>query len=307
MRIAVLGKGGSGKTTIAAGLAQYLARSKDVLLIDADVNANQPEVCQLFPEKEFGGAFHAISDHVKGTRSDLGDAPMIATTPPAKGSNFFTITTFSEKFPEYVASKDRLHLVSVGSYTKSDVGVTCYHGKIDAVETLLHHFTDTKDEFVIMDATAGVDLLGTSLCIAFDYVVFIVEPTKKSVTVAQHYFEKNPLDNDRVFIVANKVQSQEDVQFIEQALQKPVSHIELSQELRQFDQGHPESFAEFIEKNTAVFDTVVSLCTTPRDRKEYYTTLAAQHKKYAASWYDAYYGKKVSEQFDTSLQFVEEL
>lgn len=41
MKIAVAGKGGSGKTTIAGGLARLIARSgQSVLAIDADPNPN---------------------------------------------------------------------------------------------------------------------------------------------------------------------------------------------------------------------------------------------------------------------------
>ena len=52
MRIAIAGKGGSGKTTIAGTLARALARSgRDVLAIDADSNPNLAAVLGLDPEE----------------------------------------------------------------------------------------------------------------------------------------------------------------------------------------------------------------------------------------------------------------
>lgn len=52
MRIAVAGKGGSGKTTIAGTLARHLARSgRRVLAIDADSNPNLATVLGLAPER----------------------------------------------------------------------------------------------------------------------------------------------------------------------------------------------------------------------------------------------------------------
>lgn len=45
MRIAIAGKGGTGKTTIAGTLARALARTgRDVLAIDADTNPNLASV-----------------------------------------------------------------------------------------------------------------------------------------------------------------------------------------------------------------------------------------------------------------------
>lgn len=51
MKIAVAGKGGSGKTTIAGGLARILARAgQPVLAIDADPNPNLAVSLGLDPD-----------------------------------------------------------------------------------------------------------------------------------------------------------------------------------------------------------------------------------------------------------------
>ncbi len=52
MKIAVAGKGGSGKTTIAGTLARVLARGeREVLAIDADTNPNLASVLGVPPEQ----------------------------------------------------------------------------------------------------------------------------------------------------------------------------------------------------------------------------------------------------------------
>ena len=52
MRIAIAGKGGTGKTTIAGTLARALARTgRDVLAIDADTNPNLASVLGISPER----------------------------------------------------------------------------------------------------------------------------------------------------------------------------------------------------------------------------------------------------------------
>ncbi|MBA3670514.1 MAG: AAA family ATPase [Gemmatimonadaceae bacterium] len=51
MRIAIAGKGGTGKTTIAGTLARALARTgREVLAIDADTNPNLASVLGVPPE-----------------------------------------------------------------------------------------------------------------------------------------------------------------------------------------------------------------------------------------------------------------
>ena len=57
MRIAIAGKGGTGKTTIAGTLARVMARTgREVLAIDADTNPNLASVLGISPERAGEGA-----------------------------------------------------------------------------------------------------------------------------------------------------------------------------------------------------------------------------------------------------------
>lgn len=52
MRIAIAGKGGTGKTTLTGTLARALAQSgRDVLAVDADSNPNLATVLGIAPER----------------------------------------------------------------------------------------------------------------------------------------------------------------------------------------------------------------------------------------------------------------
>ncbi len=94
MRIAFLGKGGSGKTTTAAGFARFLAsRFPFVLAVDADVNAHFKTALGLEGDtKHLEGHFNDVIAHLRGQRSDLGDRVMLATTPPSLTSTFIRPT-----------------------------------------------------------------------------------------------------------------------------------------------------------------------------------------------------------------------
>ena len=51
MKIAIAsGKGGTGKSTVAANLAWVLARSRDIVLVDCDVE--EPNLHLYFPAEE---------------------------------------------------------------------------------------------------------------------------------------------------------------------------------------------------------------------------------------------------------------
>lgn len=55
MKIAVAGKGGSGKTTISGTLARVFAETDDVIAIDADLNPNLGTTLGLPPDAFDGG------------------------------------------------------------------------------------------------------------------------------------------------------------------------------------------------------------------------------------------------------------
>ncbi len=88
MRIAFLGKGGAGKTTTAAGFVHYMAtKFPFVLAVDADVNAHLKSALHLENvqgiEHQLGELCDDIFDYLRGDRVDLGERPLLGTTPPS--------------------------------------------------------------------------------------------------------------------------------------------------------------------------------------------------------------------------------
>lgn len=68
MKIAVMGKGGSGKTTISGVLSRVLAQQgNEILAVDADTNPNMGISLGLGPEKTFEliAARQALDDEPK--------------------------------------------------------------------------------------------------------------------------------------------------------------------------------------------------------------------------------------------------
>jgi len=302
MRIALVGKGGSGKTTISAGLAKYISKNSEVLLIDADVNAHLHECLQLTPKKTLGDEIKNISSYVRGDRSDLKDIPLIGSTPPAKGSNFIIPNSKDKFILENASIKENINLLTIGSYDKEDIGVNCYHSKLMAAELIMHHLLDKENDNIIMDATAGVDLLGTSLCIAFDYILFVIEPTKKGIDVFKQFTTQIDVP---VKVIVNKVKNEDDIAFIEKNNINPLCYIPISDSLHKFEQGMLEEFNLFVDENKDKFEKILnSVNNSKKDLQNYYQRLIEFYKKSSQSWYNDYYKTDLPKNTDLSLDFI---
>jgi CO dehydrogenase maturation factor len=98
VKIAFVGKGGSGKTTLAALVARRLAGTGAPLLaVDADINqhlgtalgASEDEVVML---PALAGHLPMIKDYLRGSNPRIASAAsMIKTTPPGRGSRLLPV------------------------------------------------------------------------------------------------------------------------------------------------------------------------------------------------------------------------
>jgi len=308
MRIAFLGKGGAGKTTTAAGFIRYLAGRKPfVLAIDADVNAHLATALGIdTPGPDIGRLYDQITDHLKGARVDLGDKPMIMTTPPATLSNFVRANADDELVRRYAVRSGSIALLTVGRYSQSDVGSSCYHSKLSGAINILHHMLDGADDFVVSDNTAGTDAIATSLWFAFDLRVFVVEPTLKSVQVYKDFVSILPEVAERTYVLANKVNDEADRAFLTRHIpaDKILGMVPMSAHLRRFEQGDRDALDRFYEEQSLVFDAVFEkLAAQRRDWSAYLERLRETHSRLCREWYDAYYGKKLDEGLDESFTY----
>ncbi len=303
MRAGILGKGGSGKTTISAGFAYYaakrLANMQNVLVIDADQNVNLAPTLGLSTPTDLATHTDAIKSYVKGGRDDVSVSHMIGTTPPRAQSQFIRVSDSDSFLQTYAVFKDNLILLQAGSYSCSDVGHTCYHTILEPVELVYHHLLDTQSDLVICDSTAGLDSLGNSLYMVHDYIYFIVEPTHKSVTVFKQFQEIAKAQNIRVRYVANKVASPEDILFIESHLGKQTETIVFSHSahIKALEQGKADALSDFVAEQEASFAKLFDhIFAQKKDWSRYYQFLCKAHKTIAESWYDEYFQTPISKQ-----------
>jgi CO dehydrogenase maturation factor len=305
MRIAFVGKGGSGKTTLASAFIRYMAEHRPILAIDADVNVHLRSTLGFAHTRDVGHSYSEIANYVAGQRTDLGNTTMVATTPPSLQSRFIRFNENDEFITTYTSKKGNIRLLSIGTYRDSDVGHTCYHGKLNTLELIYHHLLDHDEDIVVADATAGIDNLGTSLFFAYDVNIFVVEPTRKSIEVFLEFEKVSKGYGIHTMVVANKIENG-DLEFIEQYIgrERLLGVIPHSHAIRRFEQGDEEALEEFVEQNRACLARIAEYTSTrTRDWDAYYTLLLETHKKNSIEWWNDYYQQPIDRQCDPEFSY----
>src|SRR5947199_6936530 len=143
MRVAFVGKGGSGKTTAAAAFSRQLTeRGHPVLAFDADINQHLAHALghRGAHLRGLGSDLPWLKDYLRGTNPRIPrPEAMIKTTPPGRGSRLVTFADDDPVLRRYSADVDGVRVIVSGALADDDIGVSCYHSKTGPVELLLHH------------------------------------------------------------------------------------------------------------------------------------------------------------------------
>lgn len=216
MKIAITGKGGVGKTTLAALLAKALAqRGFRVFAIDADPDANLasmlgvPDPDSLRPIVEMK---ELIKERVGATSQDIGA--------------YFTLNPRVDDIAEqYGILVDGIRLLVLGHLPKARGGCACPENVF--LRELVNHALLQKEEVVILDMEAGLEHLGRGTAEGVDVMLIVVEPSRQSIETAQRIHTlAEELGVPRLAVVANKVTNPEEHQTIaRELLQLPILAI----------------------------------------------------------------------------------
>ncbi|MBT3153084.1 ATP-binding protein [Streptomyces sp. CHD11] len=313
MKIAFVGKGGSGKTTLSSLFVRHLAAAgAPVIAVDADINQHLGAALGL--EETYAAALPALGEHLplikdylRGTNPRIASAEtMIKTTPPGEGSRLLRVR---EDNPVYDACArpveldgGTVRLMVTGPFSDADLGVACYHSKTGAVELCLNHLVDGADEYVVVDMTAGSDSFASGMFTRFDITFLVAEPTRKGVSVYRQYKEYARDFGVTLKVVGNKVQGPDDLDFLRTEVGDDLLvTVGQSDWVRAMEKGRPSRF-ELLEEPSRhalrLLRCAADATYELRDRERYTRQMAHFHLKNARSWGDERTGTDLAAQID---------
>jgi CO dehydrogenase maturation factor len=311
MRIALVGKGGSGKTTVSALLIRHLAASgAPVVAVDADIN--QHLGVSLGLSEKAAAALTPMSAHLAEIKDFLRGAnprivaadSMVKTTPPGRGSRLVRLDednlVHSLCATRLKGDLECVRLMATGGFEESDLGVSCYHSKVGAAELYLNHLVDGPDEYLVMDMTAGADAFASGLFTRFDLTCLVVEPTRKSVSVYQQYRDYAKEFDVTIRVIGNKVSGPDDVDFLhEHTGTDLVTWLGASAYVRAQEQGRDQGFDALEPVNrTALARLQLEIDSVPQDWPKFTRQAVHFHLKNARAWGDRATGVDLGSQVD---------
>lgn len=198
MKIAISGKGGVGKTTVAGALARGLLEGgMKVLAIDADPNSNL--ALALGMSVEDTAKITPIAENANLIEEKTG-------VKPASGGVLFRLSFRVDDIIDRFAvdTPSGVNLIVMGAVRSSGQGCMCPANAL--IRAILRHLLTTRGEGVIVDLEAGVEHFGRGTAEHVDVMLIVTEPSLKSLETAKRvYTLSRDMGIETIFVVGNKI------------------------------------------------------------------------------------------------------
>ena len=198
--IALAGKGGTGKTTIAALLVRYLVeeRSGSILAIDADPSSNLNLVLGMEVEQTVGDIREEMMDLVQSSGALAGSMP--------GGMSKQEYLDYQVQMA--LMEGERVDLLAMGR----PEGPGCYCAANQMLRVIVDRLGKQYD-YVVIDNEAGMEHLSRRTTRDVDVLLLVTDPTQRGLIAAQHMREMVPgleIGVGHVYLVVNRLRVGED-------------------------------------------------------------------------------------------------
>jgi CO dehydrogenase maturation factor len=214
--IALAGKGGVGKTTIAGMVIKYLAQSQDeaILAIDADPSSNLNMVLGLDLEWTVGDIREDMLTQVK-TSLTAGGAAMGGLPGGVSKREYLDYEIRSS-----LAEGSHFDLIAMG---RSE-GPGCYcavnHNLREVVDSMSKNY-----RYVVIDNEAGMEHLSRRTTRDVEHLLIVTDPTQRGLVAAQRIADlRNELDIriENAYLIVNRLSGE-----IPLALQEAIDKLSI--------------------------------------------------------------------------------
>jgi CO dehydrogenase maturation factor len=211
IKLAISGKGGVGKSTLAGTLARlFAADGRPVLAIDADPDANLASALGM-PEN-LRKSIHTIAQERSLVEERTGAkvcefGQMFSLNPDVSG--------IAERYGVDYAG---VSLLVLGAIPRAGAGCACAEGTL--LKSLVRDLVMNRDDVVILDMEAGIEHLGRGSAMGVDLMLVVVEPGQRSIDTARRVQEMaRDLGIGRFAVVMNKATNLEpDTEWVKREL-----------------------------------------------------------------------------------------